>query len=263
MENIKITDLISLKGKVALITGAAQGIGLQIANRLAEMGASIAIADLNEEKAQEAAKELGKSYSVDAKGYAVDVSKTEQLENLIGRLSNDFGTIDILVNNAGVYPMMALRDIKEKDFDFLMQINLKGVFMLSQLVTEKMIADITKGKIINIASTAALKTAGNSAHYVASKHAIAGLTKSQAVELGQYGITAITVAPTLVDTPGTRKLRENPEIDAWLKDFESRLPLRRMAKPDDIAKTVAFAASGLADYLTGIVIPVDGGETSL
>lgn len=263
MNTQKLSELLELKGKLALITGAAQGIGLQIANRLAEMGASIAIADLNEDKAQEAASQLATTYQVKAKGYAVDVSKTEQLEKVVSEIDRDFGGIDILVNNAGVYPMMSLRDIKEKDFDFLMQINLKGVFMLSQMVVENMIAHRTKGKIINIASTAALKTAGNSAHYVASKHAIAGLTKSQAVELGQYGITAITVAPTLVDTPGTQKLRENPEIAKGLKEFELRLPLQRMAKPDDIAKTVAFAASGLSNYLTGIVIPVDGGETAL
>ncbi|MBP2833095.1 SDR family oxidoreductase [Aquimarina sp. U1-2] len=263
METKTIIELISLKGKLAVITGAAQGIGLQIANRLAEMGANVAIADLNEEKAKQTASELAKKYAVTAKGYAVDISNVRKLEALVKAIGDDFGTIDILVNNAGVYPMMSLRDIKEKDFDFLMSINLKGVFMLSQFVSEHMITSKTPGKIINIASTAALKTAGNSAHYVASKHAIAGLTKSQAVELGQYGIKAITVAPTLVDTPGTQKLRENPDVDKGLKDFESRLPLQRMANPDDIAKTVAFAASGLSDYLTGILIPVDGGETAL
>lgn len=260
---MKILDLISLKNKTAIVTGAAQGIGLQIAKRLAEMGANIAIVDVNSDSAVKSSKEIETEFNVIAKGYGVDVTNSIAIENVINQIDSEFKGIDILVNNAGIYPMMSIREIKEKDFDWLMSINLKGVFMVSQLVIEKMITKNIRGKIINIASTAALKTAGNSAHYVASKHAISGLTKSQAAELGGYGITSVTIAPTLVDTPGTQKLRENLNIDAALKSFEEKLPLKRMAQPDDIAKTVLFAASGLSDYITGIVIPVDGGETSL
>lgn len=263
MKEQTILEMMSLKDKTALITGAAQGIGLQIATRLAEAGANIAIADLDSQKAGEAASKLEKDFKIAAMGYEMDVSKSGSVSKTIDEIDKDFDGIDILVNNAGVYPMISIRDITEKDFDFLMDINLKGTFLVSQAVVEKMIAREIRGKIVNIASTAAVKTAGNSAHYVASKHAIAGWTQSQAVELGQYGIKSITVAPTLVDTPGTKKLREDPAIDKQLQKFESSLPLGRMARPDDIAKTVVFAASGLSDFITGIIIPVDGGETSL
>jgi NAD(P)-dependent dehydrogenase (short-subunit alcohol dehydrogenase family) len=256
-----INDLISFKGKTAVITGAAQGIGAQIAERLAEVGANIAILDIQLEASENKAIELSKKYSIEAKGYALDVSNLNDISSTIKKVAEDFGQIDVLVNNAGVYPMLPIQSIKEKDFDFLMNINLRGLFFVSQAVIEYMLA-ANQGVIINIASTAALKTAGNSAHYVASKHAVAGITKSQASELGKFGIRSITVAPTLVDTPGTRKLRQNPDIDNALKQFEEKLPLSRMANPDDIAKTVIFAASDMAAFITGIVIPVDGGETS-
>ncbi len=259
-----LSDLISLNDRVAIVTGGAQGIGYAIAERLAEAGAEVIIADLDANKAGQSAKNITQKYDRKAHGYQLDVSDANSIISLADYAKNTLGRIDIWVNNAGIYNFLGVLDIEDGDWDKLMNLNLRGSFMACREAAKRMIDTDQGGVIINILSTAALKTSGNAAHYVASKHGLAGLTKSLAVELGKQGVRALAVAPTLVDTPGVEKLKANdPNVKEQLDRFEQQLPLRRMAVPDDIARTVLFCASDLAMYLTGTVIAVDGGETAL
>lgn len=259
-----LSDLVSLKGRVAVVTGGAQGIGYAIAERLAEAGAEVVIADLDTDKADQSAKNIVQKYNRKAHGYQLDVSDSTSITALADYAKNNLGRLDIWVNNAGIYNFLGVLDIEDKDWDKLMNLNLRGSFMACREAAKKMIGTENGGVIINILSTAAFKTSGNAAHYVASKHGLAGLTKSLAVELGEQGVRALAVAPTLVDTPGVEKLKANdPKVKEQLDAFEQHLPLRRMAISDDIARVVLFCASDLAKYLTGTVIAVDGGETAL
>lgn len=259
-----LSDLVSLNDRVAIVTGGAQGIGYAIAERLAEAGAEVIIADLDANKAGQSAKSITQKYDRKAHGYRLDVSDANSIISLADYAKNTLGRIDIWVNNAGIYNFHGVLDIEDGDWDKLMNLNLRGSFMACREAAKRMIDTDQGGVIINILSTAALKTSGNAAHYVASKHGLAGLTKSLAVELGKQGVRALAVAPTLVDTPGVEKLKaDDPNVKEQLDGFEQQLPLRRMAVPDDIARTVLFCASDLAMYLTGTVIAVDGGETAL
>ncbi len=257
-------ELVSLKGRVAVVTGAAQGIGLAIAYRLAEAGAEVIIADLHAEKAGQSAEQVKSKLGAKAYGHALDVSDASSIQKLVDYAVNTLGGLDIWVNNAGIYNFLGVLDIRDADWDKLMNLNLRGSFIACREAAKRMADTGSGGVIINVLSTAAFKTSGNAAHYVASKHGLAGLTKSLSVELGERGVRSLAVAPTLVDTPGVEKLKaDDPKVKQQLDTFEQNLPLRRMAQPDDIARVVLFCASDLALFLTGTVIPVDGGETAL
>ncbi|MBP2833104.1 SDR family oxidoreductase [Aquimarina sp. U1-2] len=259
-----VAQLISLEGKIAVVTGAAQGIGYAIAKRLAESGAEVVIADLNVDKAEQSAEQIRQDVGGKAHGYGLDVSNVDSIKTLVEHTLKVLGSVDIWVNNAGIYNFLGVLGIEDDDWDKLMNLNLRGSFIACREAAKRMVDTVNGGVIINILSTAAFKTSGNAAHYVASKHGLAGLTKALAVELGERGVRALAVAPTLVDTPGVEELKANdPKVKAQLDAFEQQLPLRRMANPDDIARTVLFCASELSAFLTGVVIPVDGGETAL
>ncbi|GCD88088.1 SDR family NAD(P)-dependent oxidoreductase [Nocardioides sp. LS1] len=255
-----VEDLISLVGQVAVVTGGAAGIGSAICRRLQEAGASVVVADHDVPSAERAADKLGTT------GVAahVDVRDGASIADLAKSTFDSFGRLDIWVNNAGAYPRQALLDITDDDWDAVHTLNLRSAFIGSREAARQMIVGERGGVIVNMTSTAAYNTAsgGNSAHYVSSKHALAGLTKSLAVELGEHGIRTVAVAPTLTWTPGVEADYARG-LGAGLDHYASRLPAGRLAQPDDIARVVLFATSGLAGFVSGSTIDVDGGDLAL
>lgn len=237
-----------LKDQVAIITGAARGIGKEIALTLGRNGADIIIADTNLAEAKRVADEMVIS-GQKAMAIKVDVSSKSQVRAMIETVIKEFSRIDILINNAGVCQPRTYEEITEEDWNKVIDINLKGTFFCSQAVFPIM-KERKKGKIVNLSSLAA-KNGGVTvgAHYAASKAGITSLTKSLAKESGRYNINVNAVAPGLIDTKMT-------------KDFDhdlSRVPLGRLGKPADVADVVKFLVSDDARYLTGEIIDIDGG----
>ncbi|MGW6401300.1 SDR family NAD(P)-dependent oxidoreductase [Streptomyces sp. NPDC055134] len=255
-----IANLVSLKGRTAVVTGSAAGVGATIAERLAEAGANVVIADRDKDAAQAQADAMtARNWS--ALAVAADVTAPAEVAALADAAVERFGSLDIWVNNAGAYPSSPLMDITDAQWDRVLELNLRGTFTGAREAARRMIDAQRPGVIINISSTAAFTVGGgNAAHYVASKHGVAGLTKSLAVELGPLGIRALSVAPTLTETPGVAYKREAENLGDVLDDYGSQLPLGRIGRPDDIARVVLFAASDLAAFVTGVVLPVDGGD---
>lgn len=258
-----LEELISLKGKTAVVTGGASGIGLAISSRLAEAGANVIIADLNKEEAMNIAEEFTKKYNVNHYGLHLNVKEPDSIVKTVQKSVELTGRLDIWVNNAGIYPSKPVLEISNDDWDLVHDLNLKGTFIASREAAKIMIKEEIKGVIVNLASTAAFNASNgaNPAHYVSSKHAVSGLTKSLAVELGSKGIRAVAVAPTLTETGGVELKRKNDAgMDVALKAYAQNIPLGRLGKPDDIAKAVLFAASDLASFVTGSTILADGGD---
>ncbi|WP_026564775.1 SDR family NAD(P)-dependent oxidoreductase [Bacillus sp. UNC41MFS5] len=258
-----LQELISLKGKTAVVTGGASGIGFAISKRLAEAGANVIIADLNEEAATKVAKELSETYNTNNNGLHLNVKEPDSIVALVQKSVELTGRLDIWVNNAGIYPSKPILEINNDEWDLVHDLNLKGTFIGAREAAKVMIEKDIKGVIINLASTAAFNASNgaNPAHYVSSKHGVSGLTKSLAVELGPKGIRAVAVAPTLTETGGVELKRKNDlGMDAALNAYAQNIPLGRLGKPDDIAKTVLFAASELASFVTGSTLLADGGD---
>lgn len=255
-----LTELISLRGRTAVVTGGAAGIGHAISKRLAEAGANLVIGDLNEDKAKETAAEFA-AYGGQHLGAKLDVNDHGSVTALADLAVASTGRLDIWVNNAGIYPSRGVLDISDAEWDRVIDLNLRGTFFGAREAALRM--QPNTGVIVNIVSTAAYNASNgaNSAHYVASKHAVAGLIKSLAVELGPKGIRAVGVAPTLTETPGVDSKRaEGEAVNDALARYAQALPLGRLGVPDDIARVVLFAASDFGAFVSGSVIPVDGGD---
>lgn len=243
---------MDLKDKVAIVTGAAQGIGKVIALALAKSGADIAVSDINEESLGAAVKEIE---AVGRKAIAVkmDVSSLKDCEDLAKKATEAFGRIDILVNNAGITRDTVLLRMKEAQWDQVISVNLKGTFNCTKAVIRGMFKQ-KSGKIINISSvTGAMGNAGQ-ANYASSKAAVMGFTKSIAREYAHCGITVNAVAPGFIKTAMTDAIPEK-DRDAMI----SIIPAKRLGLPEDVADTVCFLASDMASYITGQVIHVNGG----
>jgi len=254
---------MKLNGKIAIVTGASQGIGRAITLRLAREGASLVIGDIDVEAAEKVAREV-RDGGTEALVVKVDVTKAEEVNKVIGEIVEKFGCIDILVNNAGISSMALVVDLKEKDWDANVKVNAKGVFLCSQAVARQMIKQ-KNGKIINNASLAAKRGAPFLGHYSASKFAVLGLTYTMALELAPYGITVNAVCPGIVETGMIRRewkwegdLR-GMTPDQVREEVLSTIPLGRLAQPEDIAAVVAFLASKDADYMTGQALNINGG----
>ncbi len=243
---------MKLKNKVAIVTGAGQGIGRAIALALAREGAKVVVGDISN-KEGEVAKEI-EGFGSEALAVKADIWNRKETEEMAKAAIDKFGRIDILVNNAGIYPFKSLVEMEEEDWDRVLGVNLKGVFNCTKAVLPQMIQH-KSGIIINISSTVGTVVGyPNFAHYAASKAGIIGFTRTAALELAQHGIRVNAIAPGVIETPGTKALGEET-----LKQIEQTIPLKRIGQPQDIANLAVFLATETSSYITGQVIIVDGG----
>ncbi|UYZ36230.1 3-oxoacyl-[acyl-carrier-protein] reductase [Clostridium beijerinckii] len=242
-----------LKGKCAIVTGASRGIGKAIALKLASLGANIVLNyRSNEKEALEVENEI-KGMGVETLCVKGDISKSEEVDNLINSAKEKFSTIDIMVNNAGITKDALIIRMKEEDFDNVIDVNLKGVFNCLKAITPIMMKQ-KHGKIINLSSVVGITGNAGQVNYSASKAGVIGMTKSLAREVGSRGITVNAVAPGYIETDMTEAL-----ADKYKEEMKKTIPLKRLGKASDVANVVAFLASESADYVTGQVIQVDGG----
>lgn len=242
-----------LEGKVAVITGAARGIGKAIALKFAQEGADIAFTDLNEDdNFRNTEKEIA-ALGVKAKGYASNAADFAQAETTIAQVVEDFGHVDILVNNAGITRDGLLMRMTEQQWDMVINVNLKSAFNLTKAVIPFMMKQ-RSGAIVNMSSVVGVSGNAGQANYSASKAGLIGLTKSTAKELGSRGIRCNAIAPGFIITDMTGALPEDVR-----KDWESKIPLKRGGTPDDVANVCLFLASDLAGYVSGQVVHCCGG----
>ncbi|HXZ94800.1 MAG TPA: glucose 1-dehydrogenase [Dehalococcoidia bacterium] len=247
-------NAFSLSGKVALVTGGSRGIGKAIAVGLAKFGADVAVTSRKLPDLEEVAKEI-KGLGRKSMALATHVGKLEEINNLVPKVKDELGRIDILVNNAGTNPTMASAiDIDERAWDSIMNLNLKGLFFLSQAVA-KVMKGQGGGKIINVASVAGI-TPDILPVYSISKAGVIMATKVMAQQWAQHNIRVNAIAPGLVRTRFSEALWSNPVIEQAVMD---RTPLRRVAEPDEMVGAVIFLASDASSYVTGHVLVVDGG----
>ena len=243
---------MNLEGRVAVVTGASQGIGEAIAWDLSEHGAEVIVIDVQKEKAEEVASRIKKNKGK-AASYIVDVSKSDQVDNVVERIIEKHGKIDFLVNNAGVTRDALLMRMKENDWDTVIAVNLKGVYNFSRAVIRSM-ARNRFGRIVNISSVVGLMGNAGQANYAASKAGVVGFTKSLAREVAARNVTVNAVAPGYIATSMTESLPESVK-----NDFISIIPMKRFGKPEEVARAVRFLLSEEAAYITGQVISVNGG----
>ncbi|MDI3540576.1 MAG: 3-oxoacyl-[acyl-carrier protein] reductase [Thermosediminibacterales bacterium] len=242
-----------LSGRIAVVTGGSRGIGKAIALELAENGANVVINYSKDSKgAQEVAENI-RNKGIDCLTIKANVSSASEVENMVETIIERYGRIDILVNNAGITRDSLLARMKEKDWDDVIDINLKGVYNCTKSVVKIMMKQ-RWGRVVNISSVVGITGNPGQTNYSAAKAGIIGFTKSCARELASRGITVNAVAPGFIRTDMTDKLRN--EIK---KELESKIPVGRLGKPEDVAHTVLFLVSSKADYITGQVINVDGG----
>lgn len=238
--------------RIAMVTGSARGIGLAIARKLADSGCSIVISDILADAAEDSASKL-RANGVDAAAVSGDVSNPDDVDNMFKKAVEKFGSVDILVNNAGLARDNFIMRMSEKDWDLVMNVNLKGAFFCTKAASRLMMKK-RWGRIVNISSVVGVMGNVGQANYSASKAGLIGLTKSSAKELAGRNITVNAVAPGYIQTEMTAKLPE-----AAKEGFLSVIPLKRPGTPDDVAGVVSFLASDLAEYVTGQVIHCDGG----
>lgn len=248
-----ILDQFKLEGKTAIVTGAARGLGQAMAIGLAEAGADVALVDLGDMTAtRETIERLGRnSLAVNA-----DLSRKESVETVVGPVVEQLGGIDILFNNAGIIRRAPITEFSEKDWDDVMNVNLRTLFFLSQAVAKVMIGQGRGGKIVNTASMLSFQGGILVPSYTASKSAVMGLTRLLACELAPHRINVNAIAPGYMATDNTRALREDAaRNDAIL----ARIPAGRWGEPSDLQGVAVFLASAASDYLHGYTIAVDGG----
>lgn len=251
--NKKTNKMKLLEGKVALITGAARGIGKAIAVKYASEGADIAFTDLViDENGQETEKEIA-ALGVKVKGYASNAANFAETEQVVNQIKEDFGKIDILVNNAGITKDALMLKMTEAQWDAVIAVNLKSAFNFIHALTPIMSRQ-RGGSIINMASVVGVHGNAGQANYAASKAGLIALAKSVGQEMGRRGIRANAIAPGFIDTAMTQALP-----DEVRKEWIEQIPLRRGGTVEDIANVATFLASDMASYITGQVIQVDGG----
>lgn len=243
---------MQLKDKVALVTGSGRGIGKEIALALAKAGAHIVLVDVDETTLAETAIEIT-SVGVQVLTVKADISSFTETEKLLGEVMVKFGKVDILVNNAGITRDNLLLRMREKDWDMVLAINLKGTFNCTRAAARHMLKQ-RSGKIVNIASIIGLSGNAGQANYAASKAGVIAFTKSTAKEFASRNINVNAVAPGFIQTAMTDALKEEVR-----KAMQERIPLGRFGTPRDVANAVLFLISDAADYITGQTIVVDGG----
>lgn len=256
---MKTLDLFSLKGKKGFITGAARGIGKCLAEAFTEMGASIAIVDINIEEAEKTAEELADRYSAHTTAIRCDVTDAEDVERMMETFTKEYGTIDFAINNAGIANTYPAEEISSKDFKKVVDINLNGVFLTAQAAARQMIKEGKAGSIVNTASMSAhiINTPQTIANYCASKGGVLLLTKALAVEWAQYNIRVNCVSPGYMATELVAEMKNMHE--GWI----SKIPAGRLGVPEDLVGAYLYLLSDAARYTTGTDLIVDGGYTCL
>lgn len=255
---VSIVMVKRFAGRTALVTGGSRGIGRQIAEHFANEGANVAIIDINEEALETAKNELSeKGYSIYTK--VASVTEKEQVEQTMEEVKNHFGSIDILVNNAGVIRDNMLFKMTDEDWLTVMDVHLKGAFFATRAAQKYMIEN-KYGRIINISSTSALGNRGQ-ANYATAKAGLQGFTKTLAIELGKFGVTANAVAPGFIETDMTKATAERMGVsfEDFIEGTVATIPVGRSGKPDDIANAVAFFADERSSFVSGQVLYVAGG----
>lgn len=242
---------MDFSSKSVIVTGSARGIGRRIAEHFADCGARVVISDLDQGAVDQVAGEIGKG----AIGIKCNVTSMDDVSKLLDKTQEAFGSVDVVVNNAGITRDTLMLRMDEKDWDQVIDINLKGAFLVTKIASRIMMKQ-RSGRIINISSIVGTNGNAGQANYSASKAGLIGLTKSAAKELATRGITVNAVAPGFIETEMTHNMPE-----AARKAFLDRILVSRPGTPDDVAKAVLFLASEYADYITGQVLTVDGGLT--
>lgn len=254
-----------LEGKVAIVTGGAQGMGRAISLRYAQEGAKVVIGDLKIDEAQKVADEI-RSNGGKAAAIAVDVRNQEQVQAMVDTAVNEFGGLDILVNNAGVGKIIPFLETTEQDWNFMFDINCKGLLWCSQAAARVMIRQGRGGKIINLASQAGRRGEAYVLAYCASKACVISMNQSMALALAEHKINVNAIAPGVVDTPFWEEVDKqfarisNLPIGEPKRRAVASIPLGRIEQPDDVAGVAVFLASSEADYITQQCINVDGGN---
>ena len=253
---------MSQQQRVAIVTGAARGIGAAVAQRLAQDGNAVAVVDLDEGACDATVKAITEAGGK-AIGVGADVSKSDQVAAAVERVAAELGAPTILVNNAGVLRDNLLFKMSESDWDTVMNVHLKGAFLCSKAAQQHMVA-AKYGRIVNMSSTSALGNRGQ-ANYATAKAGLQGFTKTLAIELGPFGVTVNAIAPGFIETAMTKATAER--IGTTIEDMRAavaeRVPVRRGGLPEDIANAVAFFAAEESGYITGQVLYVDGGSELL
>lgn len=257
-----LSDLISLKGRNAVVTGAAWGLGRATAFRLAEAGASVLIGDIDTEKAAATAAEITEKTGARVISARSDAGDSASVIGLVDTAVREFGSIDIWVNNAGLPSSVPLFDLSEEEFDKVVAITLKGTLVGAREAARCMIEAGRGGTIVNVASLAGLLgISSGQAAYVAAKHGVVGLTKQMAIELGEHEIRVMAVAPGVCLTEKTAFLADMPaeQLKAIGIPGIDSSRLGRVGTADDVARVILFCASDMAMFMTGSTLPVDGG----
>lgn len=249
---MEIMEGIELKGRVALVTGSARGIGKAIAEGLARKGADVVVADVNPDEAAETSRRLT-GQGIKSAAVRLDVSNSREVAKTFEEIIKGFGRLDIIVNNAGITKDGLLMRMKEEDWDSVIDVNLKGVFLCSKEAV-KIMSRQRYGRIVNISSVVAFMGNPGQANYSASKAGIIGLTKTIAKEYAGRGITANAVAPGFITTLMTEALPENIK-----EEMKKAIPMARFGSVEDVANAVVFLSSPASEYITGQVLHVNGG----
>ena len=243
-------------GKIVLVTGAQQGIGRAMAVEFAAAGADIAVNWLDDQDAAEQVANQVRGCGRRAILVKADMAQIEQVRSMVSAAQDALGPIDVLVNNAGVFPRVPFLEMTENDWDYVLDVNLKGSCFCAQSVAKAMVSAGRPGVIINLTSGAAFRSSPRGVHYVASKGGVLSMTRAMALELAPYRIRVNAIAPGLTDTAQPRY----GSSEAELADMARAIPLGRMARPEDIARAAIFLASDSAGFVTGQTLHVNGGS---
>ncbi len=246
------------KDQGVLITGAGSGIGRETAFEFAAEGAVVAAGDLDIEMAERTAQDIAKNGGR-AHAFALDVTKPDAVVTFVDAAAKRLGRIDVLLNSAGIREITPVLELSHEMFAKVMEVNVTGTFLVSQAFARRLVADGRGGVIVNIASTLGAGAAPNRAAYTASKHAVNGLTKEMAMELGAKGIRVTAVGPGVTRTPLTERYFQNPDMAARIRDIH---PIGRWGEAREIARAILFLASSDASFITGTTLYVDGGWTA-
>jgi NAD(P)-dependent dehydrogenase (short-subunit alcohol dehydrogenase family) len=243
-------------GKVVLVTGAQQGIGRAMAIEFAVAGADIAINWLDDERAAEGVADHVRNNGRRALTVKADVANIEQTQAMVAAVEEGLGPIDVLINNAGVFPRVPFLDMTESDWDYVLDVNLKGACFCAQAVARAMVVAERPGVVVNLTSGAAFRSSPRGVHYVASKGGVLSMTRAMALELAPHRIRVNAIAPGLTDTAQPRY--GSSEVE--LAEAARAIPLGRMARPEEIARAAVFLASDNAGFVTGQTLHVNGGS---